>query len=226
MNAIDPSRLVEALQVDPVLAPRVFAYVERDPAPVLILDELMDRVVAEVERELGASAPHPRVVRANLLAMLRKLDEAELGRFVEGRRGKKTRLEWLVSASAVARAAASPPESAPPRALAPRGDEDEDEDDEHEPLGVVAFIEQARSRAAEAPEDPAPALPLPLAPREPAERAPAEKTMAGPVPRAPARLRHRFVLRPDVTVELELPEDLSAREARRLALFVKSLPFA
>jgi hypothetical protein len=224
MNAIDPSRLLEPLSVDAVLAPRVFALVERDPAPVLILDDLMDRMVASLEEELGASAPHPRVVRANLLAMLRKLDEAELGRFVEGRRGKKTRLEWLVSASAVARAAASALESPPARASAPR--EDEDEGDEDEPLGVVAFIEQARARAAEAPGDPAPALPLALAPREPAERTPAAETTAGPVPRATARLRHRFVLRPDVTVELELPEDLSASEARRLALFVKSLPFA
>lgn len=34
---------------------------------------------------------------------------------------------------------------------------------------------------------------------------------------------HRYRLRPDCTVRLDLPDDLTRREAKRLALFVKSL---
>lgn len=38
-------------------------------------------------------------------------------------------------------------------------------------------------------------------------------------------IRHTFNLRPDYSVVLELPADFSAREASRLAEFVKTLPF-
>ncbi len=36
---------------------------------------------------------------------------------------------------------------------------------------------------------------------------------------------HRFVLRPDFQVQLELPQDLNQREANRLAEFIRTLPF-
>jgi hypothetical protein len=38
-------------------------------------------------------------------------------------------------------------------------------------------------------------------------------------------LRHRFVLRPSIEVELLLPSDLTVREAERLSDFLKTLPF-
>lgn len=38
-------------------------------------------------------------------------------------------------------------------------------------------------------------------------------------------ISHSFVLRPDFRVMLELPVDLTAREARRLAEFLRTLPF-
>lgn len=38
-------------------------------------------------------------------------------------------------------------------------------------------------------------------------------------------LRHTFRLRPDVTVSFELPSDLSANEAQRVADFLKTVPF-
>jgi len=38
-------------------------------------------------------------------------------------------------------------------------------------------------------------------------------------------VRHSYKLRPDFSLELDLPEDLSAREAARLAEFIKTLPF-
>ncbi len=39
-------------------------------------------------------------------------------------------------------------------------------------------------------------------------------------------LKHIFFLRPDMQVELSLPSDLTLREAKRLATFVESIPFA
>jgi hypothetical protein len=38
-------------------------------------------------------------------------------------------------------------------------------------------------------------------------------------------LEHRFQLRPDQQVRLELPRDLTSREASRLADFIRTLPF-
>ncbi|WP_127475145.1 hypothetical protein [Sulfurivermis fontis] len=37
-------------------------------------------------------------------------------------------------------------------------------------------------------------------------------------------LTHTFNLRPDLTITIDLPQDLTAKEAERLSLFVKSLP--
>jgi hypothetical protein len=39
-------------------------------------------------------------------------------------------------------------------------------------------------------------------------------------------ISHRFVLRPDFEVQLQLPSDLTAVEASRLSEFVRTLPFA
>jgi hypothetical protein len=38
-------------------------------------------------------------------------------------------------------------------------------------------------------------------------------------------IRHEYRLRPDFTAQIELPEDLTTREAARLADFLKTLPF-
>jgi hypothetical protein len=38
-------------------------------------------------------------------------------------------------------------------------------------------------------------------------------------------IRHTFQLRPDNTVTIDLPSDLSKKEAERLATFIQSLPF-
>jgi hypothetical protein len=44
----------------------------------------------------------------------------------------------------------------------------------------------------------------------------------GPMP----SIRHEFSLRPDFRVQIELPANLTAREAARLADFIRTLPFA
>jgi len=38
-------------------------------------------------------------------------------------------------------------------------------------------------------------------------------------------ITHSFHLRPDLTLELDLPADLTAQEAARIARFVEALPF-
>jgi len=38
-------------------------------------------------------------------------------------------------------------------------------------------------------------------------------------------IEHSFVLRPDLTISIELPEDLTPRESSRLSLFMESLAF-
>ena len=43
---------------------------------------------------------------------------------------------------------------------------------------------------------------------------------------APATLQHSFHLRPGLQIKLDLPADLTDREAERLARFVQSLPVA
>ena len=41
----------------------------------------------------------------------------------------------------------------------------------------------------------------------------------------PSAIKHSYRLRPDFIVQIELPADLNAREAERLADFIKTLPF-
>lgn len=50
-------------------------------------------------------------------------------------------------------------------------------------------------------------------------------TLVVPDEQSEGLLDHRFVLRPDFDVHLELPEDLSTAEANRLADFIRTLPF-
>jgi hypothetical protein len=38
-------------------------------------------------------------------------------------------------------------------------------------------------------------------------------------------IEHQFILRPDLTVSIELPENLTTHEAKRISMFVKSLSF-
>jgi hypothetical protein len=54
-----------------------------------------------------------------------------------------------------------------------------------------------------------------------ADDAPAVAPQTGSVP----MIRHRYVLRQSFEVELNLPADLSPREAERLSDFLKTLPF-
>jgi hypothetical protein len=121
-----------------------------------------DRKITEVDR-LGEVFPD--LARADIIDVLKKLDECGFGRFVVGRRGAASRFEWSVPLRSVGRAASG-----------------------------QGTVETEFGKPDE--DDPAPHV-----------------------------IRHDYRLRPDFTAQVSLPEDLTAREAERLADFVRTLPF-
>lgn len=124
----------------------------------------VDRLLAAL-RQQGTEVP-----RRDLVDLFRALDAAHCGKFVIGRKGKKSRFEWEASLTSVGRAAA--------------GEHDEVE-----------------------------------------EITEAEKQDVTEEDRSSNTLQHRFRLRPEYELVLDLPADFSRAEATRVAEFVKTLPF-
>lgn len=81
-----------------------------------------------------------------------------------------------------------------------------------EAAGAGAFLHGRRGRASR------------FRPADPTLVRAARRLVPAAAPAAPALVPHAFRLRSDVTVTLPLPSDLSAVEARRLAVFVQTLP--
>ena len=104
--------------------------------------------------------------KSELIAAFRKLEEAECGRYVEGRHGWKSRFVWSIKSMLV-------------DDVANGVDSAEDIDD------IADEIECDNEEMIE----------------------------------------HVYVLRPDLTVTIELPADLSQKEADRLSRFIDSLSF-
>ncbi|UQY32644.1 hypothetical protein K8U54_12910 [Pseudomonas fulva] len=103
--------------------------------------------------------------RSEVIAAFRSLEQAECGRYVEGRHGWKSRFVWAVQSKLVADAA--------------QGLESK------EAVETDTAVEEITDEAIE----------------------------------------HTYVLRPDLTISVELPADLTRSEAQRLAQFVGSLSF-
>jgi len=107
-----------------------------------------------------------------MLAVFRQLDELGAGRFIPGRHGWKSRIEWAFSIRSLAQVAHGQkvkPEEVPADAV-----EDEGQDSAESGQG---------------------------------------------------KLKHEFLLRDGFKLQIELPADLTDKEAERLAGFVKTLPF-
>ncbi len=104
--------------------------------------------------------------RSDLIAAFRQLEEAECGRYVEGRHGWRSRFVWAVKSTLVS---------------------------------GVATGTSAEENVADAVDE--------------AEVLEDEL------------IEHSYVLRPDLTVTIELPADLSRMEAKRLSQFIDSLSF-
>jgi hypothetical protein len=115
------------------------------------------------------------VAKADVIGVLRKLDEYGCGDFRTGRKGHPTRFEWKYDLVSVAKAAAGGAQKV--EEIQPATDQDNGDDE----VAVKTVPEGA--------------------------------------------IHHTFQLRPDWQVELDLPGDLSVREAGRLSEFVKTLPF-
>jgi hypothetical protein len=133
------------------------------------------RVTPASRAAVLADASHGEIV-----ALLRKLDELGAGEFKLGRRGSKTRMEWLLSVrslGAAAQGAANEPEAIDPTQV-------EDSEAETRENGVSEF---------EAGES--------------------------------EWIAHTFQLRPDLRLTFKLPVDLTAKEAERLAGFIRQVPF-
>ena len=105
--------------------------------------------------------------RSDLIAAFRLLEEAECGRYVEGRHGWKSRFVWAVKSKLVSGAA-------------------------------EGTQSKAELVAPDSPEDDA-----------------LEEEM----------IEHTYILRPDLSISIDLPVDLSRNEAERLAQFIGSLSF-
>lgn len=105
--------------------------------------------------------------RSDLIAAFRLLEEAECGRYVEGRHGWKSRFIWSVKSKLVSGVAQGTQTKAALVADDSPGDED--------------FAEEM--------------------------------------------IEHTYMLRPDLSISIDLPVDLSRNEAERLAQFMGSLSF-
>jgi hypothetical protein len=109
--------------------------------------------------------------RADIVRVLKTLEELNCGQFVTGRRGWPSRFVWHAEMTSVGRVAAG-------------------EDQELEPSEELS-----------------------------------EETGEGAPPAGSTFLSHVFHLRPNAQIEFELPDDLRPDEAKRLAGFIRTLPF-
>ena len=107
------------------------------------------------------------IKKSEIIAAFRCLEEADCGKYVEGRHGWPSRFVWEVKSLFVAGAA----------------------------KGESNLVKQA------------------IADTDQVEESDSEM------------LEHSFVLRPDLLINLDLPQDLTTSEAQRLALFITALPF-
>ncbi len=103
------------------------------------------------------------LTKSQVINGFRKLEEAECGRYVPGRRGWESRFEWTVKSIEVANAAKG--------------------------------------------------------------KGPLEPSSPGDNPGDVEMIEHTFVLRPDLVISVDLPDDLTNSEAARLAAFVGALSF-
>jgi hypothetical protein len=122
--------------------------------------------VGTIEEALGSAFP-----RSQIIKVLKNLEDLNVGKFIEGRRGKESRFSWVGSMIEV---------------------------------GALASVAGDSSEA------------------QSVTTASEKHSSGAPVS---ALLGHSFRLRPDVTIALALPPNLTLNEAARLADFIKTLPF-
>jgi hypothetical protein len=189
--------------------------------------------------------------RRNAVDLLKALDEHGVGEFRVGRKGHPSRLVWVIDpqqlvlqmradgALDTSDASESHEDADDEGTLleadddaASEDDEDEDQDDEDEedeprPQLALALQQELDRRMSKLVPAPVPTNGRSQAKKaEPARAEPSKEPARVAASERPGELiEHVFVLRPNHTVRLALPTDLSAREAAVLGDWVRNLSF-
>lgn len=163
------------------------------------------RTTVEQLSELGG------ISRSDAIALLKELEALGYGKFTVGRRGHPSRLEWTVDTVELARSLAQPglPNLSEPRAAAESGAAAKPALDESDSEDTAPELRRAR-KAPSFTLTPPTAAPKTLRPSEAADA---------------KMVEHAYVLRPNLRLCLELPVDLTQREAEILAEWVRNLSF-
>ncbi len=199
------------------MSPTLTAIYRAQPAARKLFDWILAAGVEDNRTTVGDLMEQCDVSRRQSITVLRALADAGCGEFKVGRKGHPSRLEWARDPRALAdklAGAEALDELEPERAGADESDGAGERHDGREQaparsrLGAgEVFIEMfPNDEPAQAPKPP------PSRPR----RAP---------PSRHALIEHTYVLRPNLRLVVELPEDLSAREAEVLGEWVKNLSF-
>ena len=165
-----------------------------------ILETQADSRITTVEGLVGECG----MSRRRAINLLRALAKAGLGEFKLGRKGHPSRLEWAQDPQALVEqldAVDVPSDSDSDSDSDSGSDSDDDAPDEpqSQPInGELIFDVFPHQRA----------KPDPIAP-----------------PARAALIQHSYVLRPQLRILVELPEDLTAREAEVLGKWVRNLSF-
>jgi hypothetical protein len=183
------------------------------PAARRLFDSIGSKGVEEGRTTVDELIDSGEVSRRQAITVLRDLADAGCGEFKVGRKGHPSRLEWAVDPVEVIERVVSEASGELGEELA--------SDEEHE-----GYAE---------PSPPANEAPLLLSPPAQGaldlgdaterERQVPRRPRQRRSQRASALIDHSYVLRPDMRVSLQLPDDLTPREAEVLAAWVRNLSF-
>lgn len=151
------------------------------------------------------------VSRTDAIALLRELANCGCGKFTVGRRGHPSRLEWSVNPAQLSEQLAQLSEQLAQARIATSQTPAESEGVRDEPK--LALVE------------PTVAAGFSLTPPSAVGKAKSRVRTSTPHMMDPKMVEHAYVLRPDLRLSVNLPVDLTQREAEVLAAWVRNLSF-
>jgi len=152
--------------------------------------------------------------RRRAVNLLRALADAGYGEFKLGRKGHPSRFEWADDPQTLAKQLAAIEEVV--EVVEVVGDEDDldDQDDQQPDSGEMVLEMFPHARGKPITTEPASESPASVDPSEASEASDPSEA-----------IEHSYVLRPDLRVVVQLPRDLTAREAEVLGDWVRNLSF-
>jgi hypothetical protein len=188
--------------------PSDLSAIQSQPAARKVFTWLAEAEIEDKRTTVEDLIEHCQVSRRSAINLLRALDRAGVGEFKVGRKGHPSRFEW----------------DEDPQAVAERFEQldgSDGHDDEHEPdePDVANAKSKANGRAHGQLFDDA------LLQAEPARRGAARDVELSSRPSGPEMIEHNYVLRPRLRVSVQLPADLSAREAEVLGEWLRNISF-